>query len=113
MIKFWARVTLTRVTPVTGVSRYSPNVRFRLSTLPFGLTTIDDADWPLSKDKAKLAHFTMIRNPDKDADLFDSLARAIAPGDKFALMEGPFVAGFGVITVVEARGLEPGRQRRH
>jgi hypothetical protein len=103
-LRFWALVTLTRESPVTGVARYMPNINFDLPGLAkvrFGLTILDKCDWPLVKGEAKRARFTMLRNAELDADLFDALASAINAGAAFSLFEGPRVVGTGIIQEVE------------
>jgi hypothetical protein len=104
--RFWALVTLTRESPITGVARYMPNIAFDLSGLAkirFGLTILDKCDWPLVKGEAKRAHFTMLRSADRESDLFDALASAIKVGAGFSLFEGPRVVGAGVIEEIEHR----------
>ncbi len=84
-----------------------PNLRFDIPGFEasrFGLTIMDDAEWPLKCGEEKLAHFTMLGNPELDAGLFNQLADCIAPGVTFSLMEGPPVIGSGVVEDVEERG---------
>jgi hypothetical protein len=103
-LRFWALVTLTRESPVTGIVRYMPNINFDLpgvAKVRFGLTILDKCDWPLVKGEAKRAHFTMLRNAELDADLFDALSPAINVGAAFSLFEGPRVVGNGIIQEVE------------
>lgn len=105
-IKFCGSVTLSRENPVTGKLRYMPNLKFDiigLDRVQFGLTIFDDADWPLNYGEEKSAHFTMLRNADLDADLFDKLADSIRAGTTFSLMEGARVVGSGVVQTIEER----------
>jgi hypothetical protein len=100
---FWASVTLIRESPVTGV-RYMPNISFDIpgfANSRFGLTILDKCEWPLLKGEPKRAHFTMLRNAELDADMFDALAAAIEVGAAFSLFEGPRVVGTGIVEEIE------------
>jgi len=109
IIKFYATVTVLRKKPILGGSRYMPNIRFDipgLETTRFGLTTMDDAEWPLSEGETKLVHLVMDSKP-HPGDPEDwsrssaSLVQTIATGTRFVLLEAGAEVCLGTVELIE------------
>jgi hypothetical protein len=100
-IRFWATVTLSedREVGISGGSRYSPNLRFDLpgiSHMRFGLTVLDDVDWPLLPGETKLAQFNIGGHPD-----MEPLAHQLKPGTSFEMLNGWLIDGRGVVEEID------------
>jgi hypothetical protein len=72
-----------------------------METVRFGLTTMDDAEWPLNEGETKIAHFHMIGVPE-----FERLAQEIRENVEFVLLEGPYEVACGVVNEIEARTID-------
>lgn len=109
-IKFSGTITWKRKQPMPGGARYMPNIRFDLpgmATWQFGLTIMDDAEWPLREGETKWAHFYMIgaREPE-----FERLVEGIRENVAFVLLEGSHVVASGVVNEVETRTIDEPHQ---
>ena len=98
-MRFRATVTSLRRTPITG--RYRPHIVFDFSTTLFGLTQLDDVEWPFAPGETKPGRVTMLGHAD-----FKPVVQAIAPGVRFSLLEGTHEVARGVIDAVEERTLD-------
>jgi hypothetical protein len=108
-ITFYATITWKRKQPMPGGVRYMPNIRFDLpglETLRFGLTTMDDAEWPLCEEETKLVHLHMIgaREPE-----FERLAKDLRESVQFVLLEGSQEVASGIVNEIETRTIDEPR----
>lgn len=101
-IRFWATVSLSssRKHAISGSVNYHPHLRFDLpgmTKMVFGLTRMDDADWPFQPGETKIAHFLMIGHPD-----MQGLAGELRPGTVFELVEGGrTIVGTGIVDEID------------